>query len=126
MAQIPNQNYLSKFNPSKSRLILVLIRCNGGACHVLLNQNEVKFEAKKISFNVIIFEPTPKNPIYKVYELIHSSNAMIGIRGAALTYTIFLRPSSVFMQVVPLRTERVVEICYARLARNVGVKVNGV
>ena len=68
MAQIPNQNYLSKFNPSKSRLILVLIRCNGGACHVLLNQNEVKFEAKKISFNVIIFEPTPKNPIYKVYE----------------------------------------------------------
>ena len=104
----------------------MLIRCNGGACHVLLKKNEVKFEAKKISFNGIIFEPTPKNPIYKVYELIHSSNAMIGIRGAALTYTIFLRPSSVFMQVVPLRTEWVVEVCYARLARNVGVKVNGV
>ena len=105
MAQIPNQNYLSKFNPSKSRLILVLIRCNGGTGHVLLNQNEVKFEAKKISFNVIIFEPTPMNTIYKVYELIHSSNAMIGIRSAALTHTIFLRPGSEFMQVVSLGTE---------------------
>ncbi|KAK7847817.1 receptor-like protein 50 [Quercus suber] len=115
MAQIPNQNSLSKFNPSKSRLILVLIRCNGGAGHVLLNQNEVKFEAKKISFN-----PTPMNPIYKDYELIHSSNAMIGICGAALTHKIFLRPGSVFMQVVPLGTEWAVEVCYARLARNVG------
>ncbi|KAK7847815.1 hypothetical protein CFP56_006156 [Quercus suber] len=79
MAQIPNQNSLSKFNPTKSRLILMLIRCKGGAAHVLLNQNEVKFEAQKISFN-----PTPMNPIYKVYELIHSSNVMIGICGAAL------------------------------------------
>ena len=92
MAQIPNQNSLSKFNPSKSRLILALIHCNGGVGHVLLNQSDVKFEAKKISFNVIIFEPTPMNPIYKVYGLIHSNNAMIGICGAALTHTIFLWP----------------------------------
>ena len=63
-----------------------------------MNQNEVKFEAKKITFYVIIFEPTPMNPIYKVYELIYSSNAMIGIRDAALIHTIFLRPGSVFMQ----------------------------
>ena len=98
----------------------MLICCNGGAGYVLLNQNEVKFEAKKISFNVIIFEPTPMNPIYEVYELIHSSNAMISIRGAALTHTIFLRPGSVFKQVVPLGTEWAVEVCYARLTRNVG------
>ena len=54
MAQIPNQNHLFKFNPSKSRVILMLIRRNGGAGCVLWNQNEVKFEAKKIGFNVII------------------------------------------------------------------------
>ena len=51
---------------------------------------------------------------------------MGGIRGAALTHTIFLQPGSVFMQVVPLGTEWVVEVCYARLSRNVGVRVNGV
>ena len=32
----------------------MLIRGNGGAGFVLLNQNEVKFEAKKIGFYVII------------------------------------------------------------------------
>ena len=53
--QYQNQNHPIKFNPSKSRPILVLISCNGGVGRVLLNQNEVKFEAEKIGFNVIIF-----------------------------------------------------------------------
>ena len=57
---------------------------------------------------MIIFEPKPMIPMHKAYELIHSG------------HTIFLRPGSVFMQVVPLGTEWVVEVCYARLARNVG------
>ena len=79
-----NQNHPFKFNPSKSRPILVLISRNGGVGRVLLNQNEVKFEAEKIGFSVIIFEPTPMSPMHKAYELIHSSHAMIGIHGAAL------------------------------------------
>ena len=48
----------------------MLISHNGGVGCVLLNQNEVKFEAKKIGFNVIIFEPTPMIPMHKAYELI--------------------------------------------------------
>ena len=58
--------------------------------------------------------------MHKAYELIHSGHAMIGIHGAALIHTIFLRLGSVFMQVVPLGTEWVAEVCYARLASNVG------
>ncbi|KAM3754651.1 hypothetical protein ACB098_03G182400 [Castanea mollissima] len=120
LTQIQNQNHHFKFNHSKSRPILVLISHNGGVGRVLLNQNKVKFEAEKIGFNVIIFEPTPMTPMHKACELIHSGHAMIGIHGAALTHTIFLRPGSVFMQVVPLGTEWVAEVCYARLARSVG------
>ena len=71
----------------------MLVSRNGGVDFVLLNQNEVKFEAKKIGFNVIIFESTPMIPMHKAYKLIHSG------------HTIFLRPGSVFMQVVPLGTE---------------------
>lgn len=118
--QNQNQNKPSKYNPS--RPILVLITRNGGVGRVLLNQNEVIFEAKKIGFNVIIFEPTPKIPLHKAYELIHSTHAMIGVHGAALTHTLFLRPGSVFMQVVPLGTEWAAEVCYERIARNVGSK----
>ena len=58
--------------------------------------------------------------MHNAYELIHSGHAMIGIHGAALTHTIFLRPGCVFMQVVPLGTEWAAEVCYSRLARNVG------
>ena len=81
MAQIPSQNHLSKFNPSKSRAILILIRGNGGAGFVLLNQDEVKFEAKKMGFNVIILSQhlSPMTPMHKVFELIHSSHAVIRI-----------------------------------------------
>ena len=45
---------------------------------------------------------------------------MIGINGTGLTHTIFFQPGLVFMQVVPLGTAWAVEVCYARLARNVG------
>uniref|UniRef100_A0A2N9J5I2 Glycosyltransferase 61 catalytic domain-containing protein n=1 Tax=Fagus sylvatica TaxID=28930 RepID=A0A2N9J5I2_FAGSY len=118
--QNQHQNKPSIFDPS--RPILVLITRNGGVGRILLNQNEVIFEAKKIGFNVIIFEPTPKIPLHKAYELIHSIHAMIGVHGAALTHTLFLRPGSVFMQVVPLGTEWAAEVCYERIARNVGSK----
>ena len=46
----------------------MLISRNGGVSRVLLNQNEVKFEAEKIGFNVIIFEPTPMTPMHKAYD----------------------------------------------------------
>ena len=49
-------------------------------------------------------------PMHKAYELIYSG------------HTIFLRPGSVFMQVVPLGTEWAAEVCYLRLARNVGLR----
>uniref|UniRef100_A0A7N2LCI3 Glycosyltransferase 61 catalytic domain-containing protein n=1 Tax=Quercus lobata TaxID=97700 RepID=A0A7N2LCI3_QUELO len=101
----PDQDVVLVISKARDWPILVLISRNGGVGRVLLNQNEVKFEAEKIGFNVIIFEPTPMTPMHKAYELIHSGHAMIGIDGAALTHTIFLRPSSVFMQVVPLGTE---------------------
>ena len=83
----------------------MLISRNAGVGRVLLNQNEVKFEAEKIGFSVITFEATPMTPMHKAYGLIHSGHAMIGIHGAALTHTIFLQLGSVFMQVVPLGTE---------------------
>ena len=42
MGQIPNQNHLSKFNPSKSRPILVLIHRNGDAGRVFVISTKIK------------------------------------------------------------------------------------
>ncbi|KAK7847808.1 hypothetical protein CFP56_006159 [Quercus suber] len=41
MGQIPNQKHLSKFNPSKSRPILVLIHRNGGTRRVFVISNKI-------------------------------------------------------------------------------------
>ena len=119
--QNQNQNHPSKFKHSKSRPIIVLASRSGGVGRVLLNQNEVKLEVEKIGFNVIVFEPRTTTPLKESYALINSSHAMIGIHGAALTHSLFLRPGSVFVQVVPLGAEWVSQVCFEKSAKDMGL-----
>lgn len=116
------QNHPSVYNPPKSRPLLVLVSRSGGVGRVLLNQNEVKLAAEKIGFDVTIFHPTPGTPLKEAYELIASSHAMVGIHGAALTHSLFLRPGSVFVQVVPLGLEWVSQVCFEGSAKAMGVE----
>ena len=120
-SQNQNQNHPSKFKHSKSRPILVLASRSGGVGRVLLNQNEVTLEAENIGFNVIVFEPRATTPLKESYALINSSHAMIGIHGAALTHSLFLRPGSVFVQVVPLGAEWVSQVCFEKSAKDMGL-----
>ena len=120
-SQNQNQNHPSKFKHSKSRPILVLASRSGGVGRVLLNQNEVKLEVEKIGFNVIVFEPRTTTPLKESYALINSSHAMIGIHGAALTHSLFLRPGSVFVQVVPLGAEWLSQVCFEKSAKDMGL-----
>ncbi|XP_062155843.1 xylan glycosyltransferase MUCI21-like [Alnus glutinosa] len=106
----------------KSRPLLVLAGRNGSASRRLLNQNEVKLEAEKVGFDVTVFEPTPRTPLRESYALINSSHAMLGVHGAALTHSFFLRPRSIFVQVVPLGAEWVAEACFGRSARAMGIE----
>ncbi|XP_057481999.1 xylan glycosyltransferase MUCI21-like [Actinidia eriantha] len=72
---------------------------SGGIGCVLLNQAEVKRAAGEEGFEVIEFEPDYWTTLYKVCEVISSSQLMLGVHGAALTYKLFPRPGSVLMQV---------------------------
>jgi protein O-GlcNAc transferase len=109
-------------NLPKSRPLLVLAGRSGGVGRLLLNQNEVKLEAEKVGFDVTVFEPTPGTPLKEAYALINSSHAMVGIHGAALTHSLFLRPGAVFLQVVPLGAGWVAEVCFERSARAMGIE----
>ncbi|XP_062150088.1 xylan glycosyltransferase MUCI21-like isoform X2 [Alnus glutinosa] len=109
-------------NLPKSRPLLVLVGRSGGVGRLLLNQNEVRLEAENVGFDVTLFEPTPRNPLKEAYALINSSHAMVGIHGAALTHSLFLRPGSVFVQVVPLGAEWVAKVCFERSARAMGLE----
>ncbi|KAH7516032.1 hypothetical protein FEM48_Zijuj10G0091500 [Ziziphus jujuba var. spinosa] len=105
----------SKSPASRPRLVLV---CRTGATgRVLMNRDQVKEEAEKIGFDVVVFEPTAKTPLSVAYDLVSSSHVMVGVHGAGLTHALFLRPGSVLVQVVPLGAEWVAEVCFGNPAR---------
>jgi protein O-GlcNAc transferase len=116
------QNHPWKSNPPKPRARLVLATRNGGVGRVISNQNEVKHLAEEIGFDVIIFEPIPQTPLQQAYALINSSHAMVGVHGAGLTHSLFLRPGVVFMQVVPIGADWLAEVCFANSARAMGLE----
>ena len=91
-----------------------------GRC--ILNQDDVNDAAREVGFDVTLFHPTPTVSLREAYTVINSSHAMIGVHGAALTHLLFLRPGSVFMQVVPLGLAWVAEACYGHPARELGVQ----
>ncbi|KAH7516030.1 hypothetical protein FEM48_Zijuj10G0091300 [Ziziphus jujuba var. spinosa] len=107
---------------TKSRPRLVLVIRTGNVGRVLLNHKEVKQEAEKVGFEVVVFEPKPSTPLSVAYKLMNSSHAMVGVHGAAMTHTLFLRPGSVFVQVVPLGTQKAAALCYGKPAKAIGVE----
>ncbi|KAJ8774691.1 hypothetical protein K2173_017137 [Erythroxylum novogranatense] len=107
---------------SKSRPRLVLASRSGGIGRVILNQNDLKRVAEEVGFQVIVFEPTPRTPLHQAYGIINSSDAMVGVHGAALTHSLFLRRGSVLIQVVPIGAEWVAEACFGNSAKAMGLE----
>ncbi|KAJ0038797.1 hypothetical protein Pint_23550 [Pistacia integerrima] len=110
-----------KRNSPVARPRLVLPSRKGSLGRAILNEDEVKRVAEEVGFDVIEFTPTAKTSLREAYALINSSHAMVGVHGAALTHSLFLRPGSVFVQVVPLGLEWVAEVCFAKSARVMGL-----
>ncbi|KAH7857751.1 hypothetical protein Vadar_016143 [Vaccinium darrowii] len=106
--------------PKRPRL--VIMSRSGGGGRVILNQSELKRAAGEEGFEVIEFEPSVKTNMSFACELISSSHAMLGVHGAALTYSVFLRPGSVLVQVVGLGLEEVAELCFARVGKDMDLK----
>ncbi|MBA0855396.1 hypothetical protein Goshw_013106 [Gossypium schwendimanii] len=115
----------SIFNPppkSDSPPRLVFMSRSKGIGREILNQDEAVKVAKEIGFDVILFEPTGKISLQQAYGLINSSHAMVGMHGAALTHSLFLRPGSAFMQVMPLGIDWVGKMCFGEPARAIGIQ----
>ena len=57
-----------------------------------------------------------------MYRVLNGSDVMIGVHGAAMTHFLFMRPGSVFIQVVPLGTDWAAENYYGEPARRLGLR----
>ncbi|XP_026434089.1 uncharacterized protein LOC113331611 [Papaver somniferum] len=103
----------------RKRPIVVLVgrMASAQVGRVILNQADVEFLAKRVGFEVAVFEPNAFQSLSQAYELINKSHAMVGVHGAALTHSLFLRPGSVFIQVVPLGVDWLAETYYGNSAK---------
>ncbi|ONI30921.1 hypothetical protein PRUPE_1G281500 [Prunus persica] len=88
----------------------------------ILNQEQVIRLIKKVGFDVVVFKPKNKTPLNESYALLNSSHAMVGVHGAALTHSLFLRPGAVLVQVVPIGVEWAAYAFFGRVAKGLNLQ----
>ncbi|XP_052482900.1 xylan glycosyltransferase MUCI21 [Gossypium raimondii] len=110
-------------DPKPERRPRLVLTCRGNdvSSRRILNQDEVIQVMKEIGFDVIVFQPNRYTSLSEAYAMLNSSHVMVGVHGAALTHALFLRPRSVFMQVVPIGTEWAADAFYGRIAKGLNV-----
>ncbi|XP_030927930.1 beta-1,2-xylosyltransferase XYXT1-like [Quercus lobata] len=102
---------------------LVILSRNGS--RALTNENLLVKMAKDIGFRVNVLRPDRTSELAKIYRALNASDVMIGVHGAAMTHFLFMRPGSVFIQIVPLGTDWAAETYYGEPARKLGLKYIG-
>ncbi|XP_078442666.1 xylan glycosyltransferase MUCI21-like [Wolffia australiana] len=86
------------------------------------NEQEVVQLCESVGFQVEILRPTITMDMVEIYRVINSSDAMIGVVGAAMTHLLFQKPGDVFIQVVLLGTRWAAETSYGEPAKKMGLK----
>ncbi|KAK8713348.1 hypothetical protein V6N13_148568 [Hibiscus sabdariffa] len=103
---------------------LVILSRNGS--RAITNENVLVRRAEEIGFRVRVLRPQPTTELAKIYMELNSSDAMIGVHGAAMTHLLFMRPRcSVFIQVIPLGTDWAAKTYYGEPAKKLGLKYIG-
>ncbi|KAJ8774512.1 hypothetical protein K2173_016958 [Erythroxylum novogranatense] len=113
---------MSSFPKSMTRPRLLIVIRSGDIGRVIVNQDEVIKEMEEVGFDVIVFQPTSSTSLRDAYALVSSSHAMVGVHGAALTHSLFLRPGSVLVQVVPIGVEWASDASFGRVGRGLNLE----
>ncbi|PRQ44799.1 putative protein O-GlcNAc transferase [Rosa chinensis] len=102
---------------------LVIISRNGS--RAITNENFLVKMAEKVGFQVQVLRPDSRTMLAEIYWALNSSDVMIGVHGAAMTHFLFMKPGSVFIQIIPLGTEWAAEAYYGEPAKKLGLKYIG-
>ncbi|GAB2267045.1 hypothetical protein Dimus_002028 [Dionaea muscipula] len=104
----------------QTKPILTILSRKGS--RAITNQLSVVRLAEGIGFQVKVLNPDRRTEMAKIYRELNSSDAMMGVHGAALTHFMFLKPGGVFIQVIPLGTEWAAETYYGEPAMKFGLR----
>uniref|UniRef100_A0ACD5UNH4 Uncharacterized protein n=1 Tax=Avena sativa TaxID=4498 RepID=A0ACD5UNH4_AVESA len=99
---------------------LVIVSRNGS--RAIENEADLVRAATRAGFRVDLLQPRPDTELAEMYRVLNGSDVMVGVHGAAMTHFLFMRPGSVFIQVVPLGTDWAAENYYGQPARRLGLR----
>ena len=99
---------------------LTIISRNGS--RAIENEAELVRAAAGAGFRVAVLQPRQDTELAKMYRALNASDVMVGVHGAPMTHFLFMRPGSVFIQVVPLGTDWAAETYYGEPARRLGLR----
>ncbi|KAL2225972.1 uncharacterized protein LOC105159835 [Sesamum indicum] len=102
---------------------LVIVSRNGS--RAITNEDSLVKMAEATGFVVEVLRPERTTELAKIYRVLNSSDVMIGVHGAAMTHFLFMKPGSVFIQVIPLGTEWAAETYYGEPAGKFGLRYIG-
>ncbi|XP_062189823.1 xylan glycosyltransferase MUCI21-like [Phragmites australis] len=102
---------------------LVIVSRTGS--RVIENEADVAALAADVGFDVHVIRPDRTTEMCKIYRELNSSDAMVGVHGAAMTHFLFMRPGKVFIQVVPLGTDWAAGAYYGEPAARLGLRYVG-
>ncbi|XP_052173206.1 xylan glycosyltransferase MUCI21-like isoform X2 [Diospyros lotus] len=104
---------------------LAILSRNGSSNRAITNQDLLVKMAEEIGYQVQVLMPDKTSELAKIYRALNSSDVMVGVHGAAMTHFLFLKPGSVFIQVIPLGTEWAAEAYYGEPAAKLGLRYTG-
>ncbi|XP_048127084.1 xylan glycosyltransferase MUCI21-like [Rhodamnia argentea] len=120
--QLMNINKNDQKHQLKKPKLVIISRSGSRA---LVNEDCLVTLAEEVGFRVEVSRPGRTTDLANMYHLLNESEVMVGVHGAALTHFLFLKPGSVFIQVIPLGTDSPAEACFGKPARELGLKYIG-
>jgi len=91
----------------------------------IMNEDSLVKLIEDVGFHVEVLRPQRTTELASIYRVLNSSDVMIGVHGAAMTHFLFMRPGSVFIQIIPLGTDWAAGTYYGEPAVKLGLKYIG-
>ncbi|XP_072976176.1 xylan glycosyltransferase MUCI21-like isoform X1 [Typha angustifolia] len=119
MAIDGEESHSSRLSSKTQKPKLVIVSRNGS--RAIENERELANSAEELGFRVQVLRPKRSTELARIYRALNSCDAMVGVHGAAMTHFLFMRPGSVFIQIVPLGTDWAAETYYGEPAKKLGL-----
>ncbi|KAL3534371.1 hypothetical protein ACH5RR_002832 [Cinchona calisaya] len=81
--------------------------------------------AEEIGFSVETVRPNRTSELAMIYRVLNASDVLVGVHGAAMTHFLFMKPGSVFIQIIPLGTDWASETYYGEPSMKLGLNYVG-